>query len=193
MILDFNGMVNKYSLWIEGVVQIGAHIGEEVELLSPYNAIHIEPQPKAFEQLYNKAYKRAYCELISNTNKEVDFHISNFTMCSSVYNTEKSRGQGISFVDVYQMDAITLKTFFKKYGLNSKDYNTLVIDVEGSELDVLEGTNLEHIDYIFVEFNNAYENTVDNLKEFLCSRGFKLVETATIPNEFNYGDLLFIR
>lgn len=193
MIFDFENTVKKHELDIKGIVQIGAHAGEEVELFDKYNTIYIEPQLEPYAKLYDKVKIRAFNELISDKSKVVEFHFATQSVCSSIYNTEKSREQGVQFIRSGLAGAISLKTFFKKYDLKPKDYNTLVIDTEGSELDILEGANLEYIDYIFVEFNTAYENTQENLNTYLNKKGFMEVDCATLPNEVRYGDLLFIK
>lgn len=192
MIFDFPKLVTDRKLDIKGIVQIGANDGQEVELFKEFNAIYIEPLPIAFEILRTRT-SHAYQELITNTKKTIKFHQASLNMCSSVYNTDASRGQGVEFLLSHELEGLSLEDFFAKYTIDPSQFNTLVSDTEGSELDILRGATLQHVDYIIIEYNVAYENTKEALETYLTNRGYNLVDSITCDPLDRYGDLLFVK
>jgi hypothetical protein len=86
---------------------------------------------------------------------------------------------------------------------NREKFNTIVIDVQGFELEVFKGSieTLSNIEYIYTEVNKDFvysENgLVDEIDEFLRKFGFKRVETfwpyQSNVGELPWGDALYIK
>ncbi len=189
MLFNFPGIVKKNKLDVRGIIQVGASVGEEVEMFNNWPSVFIEPQNKAFNELIKKT-NNAYNELITDKDgEEVTLHIAEFPTCSSIYT--EGEEFGVVFSGEENHISKTLKTFINEHNL--QNYNCLVLDVEGSEFDVLEGADLNQFDYIFVEFHNSYKNTEKNLKDYL-SKTYKFIDKVyPTPEERSYGDMFFIR
>ena len=77
------------------------------------------------------------------------------------------------------------------------EYNFIVIDVQGYELEVFKGAKntLDNIDYIISEINRdeLYENCakIEQLVEFLSNYGFEFIEHNWVGG--TWGDGLFIK
>ena len=99
----------------------------------------------------------------------------------------------IVFDNTEIVDMIRLDSF--EEDLNN--YNFIVIDVQGYELEVFKGAEktLENIDYIISEINRdeLYENCarIEQLIEFLSAYGFELIEHNWVGG--TWGDGLFIK
>ena len=78
--------------------------------------------------------------------------------------------------------------------INFKDkIDFFSLDVEGSELDVLEGINFSkhHIEYLLIETHNF-----SKLKRFLDSKNYKFIKRLSdykLLDKPEYGDYLFKR
>jgi hypothetical protein len=81
--------------------------------------------------------------------------------------------------------------------LDLKDFNLIVIDTQGYELEGLKGAckTLENVDYVISEINKVelYEGGTlfDPLRDFMASQGFELVEQ--IWADQGWGEGLFIK
>lgn len=198
MIIDFLKSVKDFNLKIKGILQIGANVGQEVSLFSGngYKTIYVEPLNSAFAQLEiavaNYKNAKAIKELISDGELK-KFNLATFDQCSSVYNTPLQKEQGVQMYSSEEIQSIKLNDIFKKYNLKEEEYNTLVIDVEGSELDIFRNADLKHFKYIYVEYNVAYENTKQALIDYLLPFGYISLASATCDQYDRYGDILFMK
>jgi len=146
-------MFGKYDNYLqnsEGVIHIGANNGYEKKVYKKYNVkrvIWIEADPFIFKKLQNniKSLKnhKAYQRLITNLdNKLVKFNIMNNEGNSSSIYKPKDHLQivpNVKIVKIINLITTTLKTFIKKESINTDNYDTLVLDTQGSELLILKG------------------------------------------------------
>ena len=100
--------------------------------------------------------------IVGSSNKMVDFTFHRLPQLNGIFHGNKSSEK---------MQMVTLDSILEKYSIN--DIDILSNDVEGNEIGVLKGTNLEKYKptYIIVEYTNqfkgnCYKYTVEILKEF---------------------------
>lgn len=101
----------------------------------------------------------------------------------------------VTFTDTEEIILIPLDDIIKV----TKNYNVLVMDVQGAEGLVLKGAEetLKHIDLIYTEINTGqtYEGNMElpEMDDFLAERGFVRVETFMPSPNWTWGDAAFIR
>jgi len=202
MILNFVDLVKKYNMTITGVMHIGAHFGQEINLYEKCNIkniIFFEPVPTTFKILNNNIGSKAILvnTALGNIEGEIEMFIetANEGQSSSILEPELHLLQhpNITFPEKVKVPITKLDTF-----ISQKDnFNFINIDVQGYELEVLKGgaNFLNHIDYIISEVNRAdlYKKCarVEQIDEFLEKYGFKRVETDWAG--YTWGDALYIK
>ena len=202
MLLDFDELYKKYNMNIKGVLHIGAHFGQEVEIYEKYyikNIIFFEPVPVTFERLKNNIGERAILvnKALGNDNKIVNMYIeeSNAGQSSSVLRPIEHLNlfPWVIFNKKIDVEMIRLDDFL----LNKNEYNFINIDVQGYELEVFKGSEetLNNIDYIITEVNRieVYNDCVriEQLDNYLNTYGFERVETKWF--DAGWGDAFYIK
>jgi FkbM family methyltransferase len=202
MLLDFNGLVEKYKMEIKGVLHIGAHHGQEHALYKNNNIkniIYFEPRESNFNVLKNNVGEDAilFNYALGNDEKEVEMFVetANMGQSSSILEPVIHATQYPHIVfnkkEVVQMKKLD------NIDINLENYNFINIDVQGYELEVFKGGEkvLEQIDFIIAEINRdeLYRGCtqINELKDFLNNYGFELVEESWVGG--NWGDGLFIK
>ena len=181
--------IDRFLKYSKGVIHVGGSIGQErrqyYELGLP--VIWVEPIPEIFEQLKEniKYYKNqvAFKALITDKdNKYYKFYITNNRGESSSIYDFKLVNEVWSHIEIFKtmrLKSITLKTLLKREKINLKKYDSLVLDTQGSELDVLKGADLTYIKYIKIEVPNfeAYKGgcQVEEVSWFMKKNGYKKV------------------
>ena len=202
MLLDFDKLYEKYNMKINGVIQIGAHYGQEHHIYKNKGVekiVYFEPLKKNFEILNNNVGKDSICfnMALGNENRDVEMFVesANNGMSSSVLKPDLHTQQ-------YPHITFDSKELVKMSKLDDVDFdfsnhNFINIDVQGYEIEVFKGSTniLKNIDYIISEVNreSLYENCtmVWALDEFLSEYGFERVETEWIGG--NWGDALYVK
>ena len=201
MLFDITEYITKP---ISGIIQIGAHHGNEYETLKKLSdhILMFEPQKEVYKTLFN------------NLSSMPNLIIENKALGSSsgtmsMYTEQSNGGQsssllvpqlhcvqypGIKFNGTEQVEVTTLNDYFLNKLFN---YNLLTLDVQGYELEVLKGSTeiLFNVEYILCEVNRAelYQGCpmVEEIDIFLTSYGFKREVTAW--DGYTWGDALYIR
>jgi FkbM family methyltransferase len=206
------------SLQKKGVIHIGAHLGEEVELYFEKGfekVVLIEANPETFSILNKKFEENPKvlcfnCAIGENTEK-VKFNIYR----SRTDNTESSSilpfDQFDNIVETLKlkkqvdMMCYSLPDFMKKYALEFSDFELLVLDIQGADYYALLGANmyLDRFSYIITELNYIplYKNSDKDqeIKDLLNEKGFKLADeivhtlyddSGTFPA---WGEAIFIK
>lgn len=210
MLFDFNNLLIKYNIKIDGIIHIGAHYGEEINLYLKENINNIicfEPLISNFSILENNAMDR--CDLfnlaLGNENKKIKMYVDseNNGQSSSILKPylHLTECPTITFNKINEVQMMRLDDFMIFYFSNSKNktkkFNLINIDVQGYELEVFKGSEntLENIDYIITEINRdyLYEECVlvDELDNYLNKFKFNRVETNWAGN--TWGDALYIK
>lgn len=201
MILNFTNLFYKYKLKINGVIHIGAHLGEEYELYKSYNIPNIamvEPQPHIFSYLKNNVGSevKLFNVALGPTNGKVKMNVALGAGSSSSILRPKvhlTQHPDVIFGDTpIEVDMMKLD----ELQINKQNYNFINIDVQGFELEVFKGgiETLKNIDFIISEVNRdeLYENCakVEELDDFLRQFNFKRVETSW--DGVTWGDAFYV-
>lgn len=204
-------LANAYlSRRSRGILHIGAHEGAEAKWHRNKKVIWIEANPEHMEGLRRNIAAfpnhRAFCGLIGDAKRDVDFHIaSNFGASSSVF----AFGPYATGADSLWPDANlhmhrttrlrmrTLDTFLTENVIDAREYDHWVIDVQGAELLVLKGATcglacckVLTLEVSTVEVYNGGP-LYGEIRETLASAHFiPLVEPYSL--NMRHGDVTFI-
>ena len=204
--------ISRYlnELDIEKIIDIGAHKGEFLENMLKIEKVNsfyaFEPQKNIFNELNEKFSKNEKITLFNFamdkeiTNKKLK--INKLSMTSSLAEiNEKSFYLKIknfltfsksNFEDEYEIQTSTVDKIFENVNLQKA---LLKIDVEGFEMNVIEGSmvKLKEIPFILLEnqFGNHYKN--NNFKDIinlLSKKNFVIYKKFIFPT-LHYQDVLF--
>lgn len=199
MLFDIVPYIDKQ---ITGIIQVGAHLGNEYDSLSKLskNILMFEPQHNIFKQLVEKLGSRDGI-IIEN------IALGSEKKTAIMFKEEANGGQSssllmpalhliqypvIQFNDSEKVEVTTLDDYLNK---KQQNYNLMTLDVQGYELEVLKGaTNtLQNIEYILCEVNRAelYKDCpmVEQIDEFLKQFGFQRIVTSWDGQ--TWGDALY--
>ena len=201
MLFDITEYITKP---ISGIIQIGAHHGNEYNTLKKLSEhiLMFEPQKEVYNKLFNKLGSMP--NLIIE-NKALGSSIGIMQMYTEQANNGQSSSllipqlhcvqyPSIKFTGTEQVEVITLNEYFNDKLFN---YNLLTLDVQGYELEVLKGSTdiLLKVDYILCEVNRAelYKGCpmVEEIDSFLNDYGFK--RDITSWDGHTWGDALYVR
>lgn len=203
MVAALTHVFDKTKPKCKGIIHVGGHFGQEI----PYylqnitkNVIVYEPLDSCFKTLFDAYGYSVDCrkKAVGSFNGEIELNVDeeNYGQSSSVLAPKEHLKQypNITFSKKQKALIVTLDSDIK----NPQDFDVLVVDVQGYELEVFKGaTSLlrESIKYVICEVNCAemYEGCVfvADLDQFFKERGFKRVLT-TWEGE-NWGNALYAR
>jgi FkbM family methyltransferase len=218
MLISLDKLIRDYELDIQGVLHLGAHLGEEA---SDYSTLGcgkvwwVEGNPELMEAL-NKAVRPFRDQTVLHglvTDKDGDtmtLHISanDTTPPGSIDHQSSSileLGTHLkTSPDVYYDHDVTMTTttvdaLVEQHGIEANFVN---LDLQGAELLALQGAThvLEHqTTAIYSEVNKmeVYKDCakVGELDRFLDPFGFRRVETswARDTKEHGWGDALYVK
>ena len=188
MLFDINPYIDSK---INGIIQVGAHLGNEYDFLSKLstNILMFEPQKQIYEKLLIKlgSTKGVKIENIAlgSEKKTATMFVehSNGGQSSSLLMPALHLLQypSIKFESSETVNVTTLDEYFNN---NDFNYNLITLDVQGYELEVLKGSLnvLKNIDYILCEVNRAelYKvcPMINEIDEFLKQFGFERIVTS---------------
>lgn len=186
--------VRRYNVDITGVIHVGVNYGYELiwyERMGIKNILGFDPIKEQIEQA------RLLCPnallfvcALGNCNDTLPF------------DRVAGDGQGSSFMELVKPDEcrivlesnhVNVMRFDKIVGICIHDYNCLVIDVEGMELQVLMGfgVNLDAIDMINIELAEVPvyqgQTAARDVVDYLARRGFKQITPID-----GHNDVLFV-
>lgn len=206
MLLNLEELTARYNMWIDGIIHIGAHHGEEYvayATLGIFDVIFFEPDKAAFEVLKKNVGQEAICinkALGSVTSKQKYWLASNDGASTSLLRPKQhlQHHPDVHFQEsADEFEIIRLDDFWLNSVVNRLDYNMINMDIQGYELEALKGAEktLLGIDYILTEVNRAevYEGCaqVEQLDEFLAKYGFDREETNWAGG--TWGDALYVK
>lgn len=191
------------------VIHAGANQCQEKDLYakSAFGPIYwIEAIPKYVELSRELLAGFSSQEVIEATLWSKDgikkqFHISsNDGLSSSLFKMKWHRAihPSISLGDEITVETKTLDTVIAGCGLESKNIQLLVLDLQGAELEALLGgqKTLEKVQAVHVEVSRVqlYDSqpTFTQIHKFLTGRGFSLVK-HDLSDEDYAGDALYVR
>ncbi len=135
-----------------------------------WSGLAFEPMPKMYSKW--KEYRAIKClpVAVGSRNGESEFCECEDDYMSGIVKTVDYNGK---VSKRYKVKVLTLKSVFKKYNINHVDF--MSVDVEGAELDVLNGIDFNEvvIDYIVIENNKGIEKERE-IRSFLVMHRYKL-------------------
>ena len=174
------------GFFVECGASDGVHVNDTLffEKYRGWTGLCIEPREHHFEDLCRN--RKCICEnvLVSDKSGEVvDFWecrgygqgcsgiIRNYhpEMAKRVKHYEKSHG---SSHKIRQLPTVTIMDLFKKHKVTKVDYFSL--DVEGSELKVLQGIDFDKVDIDIFSIENEYGD-LTVIPKFMASVGYRFV------------------
>ncbi|RZK03548.1 MAG: FkbM family methyltransferase [Flavobacterium sp.] len=206
MYITFRDIVNHHKAKVEGVIHLGAHLGEEAKDYHREGVQHviwIEGNPSLIDNLKARVEKyeghKVFNLLISDKdNTELMFNVTAFSQSSSVLDLGITKEiHQTSVVKRIPLVAYRLDTFFQMNPLDISHYNFVNLDLQGYELVALKsmGQLLDRIDWVYTEINvkSLYKNCalLYQMDIFLLQKGFVRVETF-MTTHF-WGDGLYKR
>jgi len=184
---------------MRGLIHIGANLGDEYKGTTRQNVL-IEPLKDIYNQMVaiHKGNNNVTClnYALGNYTGKVEMNVANNTGASSSIlkpTNHLTKYPHIEFVGKETVDITKLDLLITR----PSDFDEIVIDVQGYELEVFKGATetLKHITRIKTEVcvDELYEGNVtfDKLKEFLLEHNFRL-ETVDLYGG-NWGDACFIK
>jgi len=207
MLIDFKIVaetLDTYNILIKGILHIGAHECEEKPF---YNAmlgvdddkiIWIDGNSKKVDMM-NKSGMHVYYAVLDETERDVEFNITDNSQASSLLSLNHDKGfyNDIHIIEKHKCKTEKLSTFINRIGVDSKEYNFWNLDIQGSELAVLRGSQelLTDCDVIYTEVNRQSVYTdcglIDELDVLLSKHGFQRV--MTIWTDMQWGDALYLK
>ena len=196
---------------VSGVLHVGANIGQEryFYYANKIQVLWIEPIPIVFAKLVKniRALDRqiAFDYLLADKNGlEVDFHITNNGgESSSIFHLDKHK---LLWPDVHhdntiKLPTMRLDTMIEIEKINLEDYDTLILDTQGSELLVLSGAEsiINKFKYIKLEvadFDSYAGNcTLKEINLFMQDNSFIEISRNKFAQHSvgNYYDITYIR
>ena len=207
MALKLDQLKEKNNLKIQGIIHIGIHWGEEHESyikMNVKNLLYYEADPNNYQICKDFIKKntpddvsvRLVNKALGDTNSVMEFYISSNDSESSSFLKPKKHLSQYPWIHFEKKVNIQLNRLDDVIE-NVNCFNTLVIDVQGFELNVLRGSceTLKNIDYIMTEINidENYEGCclLDELDLFLSNFSFERIETDLCGS--TWGDALYIK
>jgi FkbM family methyltransferase len=198
-----DNLINFFKLNVKGILHVGAHKCEELDVYLKYtdsNSIYwIEAIEYLVKQnLDNIPNLNIINEVIGDKDGvEVEFKITNNTLSSSILELgeHKDLHPNVIVTDVLKLKTKTLETIFNENSLHGK-FNTLVLDLQGAEMLALKGLKdiINEFDIIYTEVNEKeiYKECciLEDLDLYLNQYNFERKYLNTLNN---YGNALYIR
>jgi FkbM family methyltransferase len=194
---------DRFLRKVSGVIHVGANSGQERELYAKYalRVIWIEPIPEVFEAL--KVNLNAFplqrsleCLITDQDNVEYQFHIaSNSGASSSILelNLHKDIWPQITYERTITLRSKTLATLLEDEHIDPSEYDSLVMDTQGSELLVLKGAVaiLKNFAYIKTEVPDFESYTgcaqLADIATFLGNHGYTEFSRDKFTDRRNIG------
>ncbi len=185
-----------------GVIHIGANSGQEKDhykKLRVQRVIWIEADPEIYEILLRniKNYKnyKAYNYLVTDKNKKkVKFNIANNdSNSSSIFTLKDSKRlyPKLHYTKSILLNSKNLKTIVNKKKINLKNFDSLVLDAQGAELEILKGgghliNKFKYIKLEAAEFQMYSKNPLySEISRYLYLLGFKEIKKTCIAKNYN--------
>ena len=197
---------------VSGVVHIGANTGQERGLYHRFGirVIWIEPIPRIFDKLLVnlRSYpeqRAIQCLITDRDDEERRFHVANNDgQSSSILDLQghKDIWPSISYMETIILKTMTLTSLFKREGIVPSDYQALIIDTQGSELLVLQGSVPLLGGFKFIKTEVAdFESyagccQLADIEDFMKEHGYTEISRdkfASGAREDNYFDIVYER
>lgn len=203
---------DRFLRKVSGVIHVGANAGQERELYAKFGlrVIWIEPIPEVFEMLKLNIAKfplqhALKCLVTDQDNAKYQFHICNNDGHSSSIlelNLHKEIWPDVTYEKTITLRSKTLPSLLEQEHIDYSEYDSLIMDTQGSELLVLKGAAsiLENFTYIKTEVPDFESYTgccqLADIASFLVRHGyreFSRQKNAERPHIGSYYDIVYKR
>lgn len=212
MLIDFRKLFPKYNIKPQGVLHVGANVGEEAPVydeLGINNVVWVEANPYICQKTVDNVSKYRHTVLnfaATDEDGQVILHESNNgSQSSSILElgTHKEQHPDVYYVrDIpvlgQRIDALMEpRTMLMDVRCDVSRLDFLNMDIQGAEMKALRGmiNLLGQFKWLYLEVNKAevYKGCahVNDLDLFLNGFGFKRVETHSWIGD--WSDALYIR
>ncbi len=197
-------LLKTYKKEIKNLVQVGAHFGQELEIIEEHingNIFLFEPNESAIKVLKAKVGMNSNIKIFpyalgsENTLNEMFYSNENDGQSSSLLKPDLHINVQPQ-IEFKEKIKVSVKRF---EDLNIDNADFLIMDVQGFELEVLKGfgKKLKDVQFIYTEVNRdyLYENNVliGELDAFLKSKNFLRVWTIWRRADMPWGDAFYIK
>lgn len=207
MLINTREELEKFKIKSKGFVQVGAHLGTEVQTfkkINPSSSIYLfEPQIELFKKL-TQIFKdeinvKIYNCAIGNKKDSLTMYkdINNDSQSSSILKP-KDHLKYHSYIN-FEKDLEEIINVETLDSFEINDANILCIDVQGYELKVLQGSKnfLKLCDAVLIEINRKemYEGCphVTEIDRFLKLFNLHRVKTSWWQGTIPWGDALYVK
>lgn len=164
---DFKKQILNKS---KGIVHVGCNLAQERYIYQYFNQAvlwiegNIDLKPIIDKNLKNIPKQKCYFQLLTKENSTVEFHIaSNTGSSSSIYkfSGHKRMYEHVKMNETRFIESKSFDQFILDEKIKLDQYDFLIMDVQGAELEVLKGMgdNISKFNYIQLEAADfdAYE------------------------------------
>ena len=198
----------KFDVPTRGIIHIGAHQAEELSLYQEkgfQNILWIEANPTQKDVLlrHTKSHQGSRVAIFAASDGEGEamLHVPVAKASRASLLRPKNLTKAFAGMEEQQKLPVVKKTLdsFLSEMSDKPDYNVMLLDIQGAELDALKGSinTLQSIDVVLTEFcwNTSYYEgncSLDALDAFLKDQGFVRLETR-VNQRLTDGDALYIK
>lgn len=192
-----------------GVFHVGAHKAQELAEyetdlhISRDNIVWVEGNIVFVEKLRARGIPNVIHALVGKASQDsVTFNLASNGQSSSVLRlgTHAQRYPNITYTETVTLPMTTIDDLVNQHGIDPRQHNIWNLDIQGTELDALEGGQqaLRHADAIYLEVNTeqVYEGCPElpEVDVRLASWGFQRVATTVKHiRKHGWGDALYVR
>lgn len=193
--------VLKEKFKLKGMIMVGSNEFRELWKYRKYKInplVLFEPIKEHCDNLRRKSDQIiVYNKAVSNFNGFSKFYVASNSVSSSLLKPKHViEDEKITVLNEIDIEVVKLDDFI----INKDNFNLLVIDAEGSEMNILEGAEnfiKNNIDVLNVELNykENYEGLTlaQDVKEYMNHLGFVIVKEKYCNKTKTYSDALFIK
>lgn len=188
---------------ITGIIQAGGHIGQEVSVFLEYctNIIIFEPQKDIYKVLVEACrgttVTTVNLALGAYSSESILMFKDNFEQMSSSLLKPKLHILQYPMIEFKSTENVSMTTIDAFFGDAPFNYNMLVLDTQGYELEILKGATkrLSSIDYILCEVSliELYESCplLSDIDNFLYGYGYHRIELTLEGG--TWGEAFYVR
>lgn len=185
---------------IKGIIQVGANLGQECNFFRSYtkNIICFEPLKKQFDYLKNiNPDVTCYNFALGDKHEIKEMYVASNDGASSSFLKPLNHLNEFTHIHFQKSNEQFEIKRFDSLDIDLTNFNTLISDTQGYELNVFKGfgDELNKFDSICVEYINSsqYEgdSSLTEIENYLSQYGFKLLKL--FKESENWGNAIFIK
>jgi FkbM family methyltransferase len=197
-------IATQLKINIRGIFHVGAHECQELQEyinsgIPEENIVWVEGNDEIVEKMRGKGVKNIVNALVSDTESQVMFNITNNGQSSSILNlgTHKDHYPHIVVSKTETKTTKTVKQIQEENSLDFSNLNFWNFDIQGAELRALKGSGdlIKFADILYLEVNTekVYEDgaLINEIDEYVSAFGFRRVLISM--TEQGWGDAVYYK